>query len=68
MSRHADRQRNYRKRQTAGKIILQIEISEVETVAALVAAGFLSPETADDKQAIAAAIERLVSMLVGRDA
>ena len=68
MSRHADRQRNYRKRQTAGKICLQIEVDEVETVQALIAAGFLAADAAENRALIAAAIERLVALLVARDA
>jgi hypothetical protein len=65
----ADRQRVYRARQNAGKIVLHIEVDEVETVAALVDGGFLDANAADDKRAIADAIERVIAMLIGsRDA
>jgi hypothetical protein len=42
----AARQRSYRKRQTAGKIVLKIEVDEVETVEILVSGGFLAADAA----------------------
>jgi hypothetical protein len=65
----ADRQRHYRQRQNAGKIILHVEVDEIETTQALIDGGFLHADAADDKRAIAAAIERVIAMLIGsRDA
>ena len=65
----ADRQREYRKRVTAGKIILHVEVDEVETVEMLLSVGFLDAIAADDKRAIAAAIQRLIATLIAsRDA
>lgn len=66
--RPADWQRTYRQRVSAGKIVVHIEIDEVETVAALVAEGLLEANAADDKRAIAAAIEKVIAMLVRREA
>ena len=70
MNRRADRQRTYRRRVTAGKIVLQIEVSEVETAALLIEGEFLDASAADDKRAIAAAIERMIAALIAaaRDA
>jgi hypothetical protein len=64
----ADRQRHYRQRQSAGKIIVHIEIDEVPTVDALVSAGFLRADDCDNKPAIAAAIQRVIEALVAGDA
>ena len=64
----ADRQRHYRQRQSAGKIILHIEVDDVEVPAALLLPGFLSADACDDRQAIAAAIQQVIEALVAGDA
>ena len=67
MSRHADRQRNYRKRQTAGKIVLRIVIDEIEMAEILSKRGFLDTDDADDRQAVEAAIQRMIDALVAAE-
>lgn len=65
----ADRQRTYRRRAAAGKIVLHIEVDEVEIVEILVSHGFLDASAADDKRAVAASIQRMIAMLIAsRDA
>ena len=65
----ADRARRYRQRQSNGRIMITIEIDDVTVPAALVTAGFLAADACDDRQAIAAAIERVIEVLMAaRDA
>ena len=66
----ADRQRTYRRRAAAGKIIVPIEIDEIETAQLLVDGEFLATENCENREAIAAAIEALIAGLIAaaRDA
>jgi hypothetical protein len=66
MSRRADRQRTYRRRASSGKIIVPVEIDEIEIDEVLIAGGFLDANAADDRRAIAVAIKRMIAMLGGR--
>jgi hypothetical protein len=59
--------RKSRERQAAGRLLLPIEVDEVELVEVLVAHGVLDPIMADDKAAIARAVERVLEAIV-RDA
>jgi hypothetical protein len=54
----AERARRYRDRQRAGRMVLVLEVDEVETADALIAAGYLAPHHADDRQKIAEAAQR----------
>jgi hypothetical protein len=54
----ADRTRRYRDRQRRGLMVLVVEVDEVETADALIAAGYLAPHHADDRQKIAEAAQR----------
>jgi len=58
----ADRLRRHRARQAAGRIVIAVEIVELEVVAALVEGGLLADWT-DDKREIAGAIEKALRLL-----
>jgi hypothetical protein len=62
------RMRRYRARQKTGRRVVHVEIDDVAHVEALIAARLLHPQRGDDPVAIAAAIEKLLDMLVGGDA
>ena len=68
MSAAADRMKAYRERQRRGQIVVPVAINDVEVCEALVAAGFLSANAKDDRQALARAIERLIEALAQSDA
>jgi hypothetical protein len=51
----AERLRRFRQRERAGRFILAFEADEIETIALLIAGGFLNPAEADQPRAIAAA-------------
>lgn len=57
----AERQRAHRKRQAAGKVVLQIEADEVAVTEALLSAGLLSQQDAEDPRKVAAALAAVVS-------
>jgi hypothetical protein len=54
------RQREYRRRQRDGQIALQIEVDEVALAYALEAAGFFRGEDADSREALEAALGKVV--------
>jgi hypothetical protein len=61
-SNGAQRQRRHRERTRAGLIVLQIEADEVALTEQLVIAGFLAPQDVEDRDAITAALERVVAL------
>ena len=63
----ADRQRHYRQRQSAGKLIVRIEIDEIETAQILSKRGFLDTGGADDRRAVEAAMQRMIDALVAAE-
>jgi hypothetical protein len=63
----AIRQRRYRDRQRGGRVVLTVEVDEVALSEALLAAGFISPEHADDRQALETALEYVVHLWVTRN-
>ncbi|MBR1154183.1 hypothetical protein [Bradyrhizobium sp. JYMT SZCCT0428] len=46
---NADRQRAHRRRLACGKIVLRVEVDDVAVTEALIAAGLLSQEEAEDR-------------------
>ena len=58
----AVKQRNYRARRRDGRIVLQIEVSEVDLSEALRAAGFLDADDMDNREALATALERVIEV------
>jgi hypothetical protein len=50
----------FRERQRANRIMLTIEVDEAELVAVLIEARQLDPNQADDHEAIAEAVEKLL--------
>jgi hypothetical protein len=64
MSRSADRMRTLRARRQRGRVVLAVEVPDVELAERLVAAGFLDAATQDDRVALGHALERLVDALV----
>lgn len=60
----AERARRHRRRQRAGRIVLSLEVDEVDHVEMLIEAGFLCRSGAEDRDEIAAATARLVERLV----
>jgi hypothetical protein len=52
------RRRRYRARRRSGRILLRVEVSEVELVEVLVAAGYVDEHRAADRQAVEAAAAR----------
>lgn len=63
----AERTRRWRARQRSGLARLTITVDEVELAAALVAAGRLRPELADDRQALERALEGVIADLAPTD-
>ena len=63
----AERQRHYRARRNAGRVSLRIVVDEAALADALVSARFLRAELADDRKALAAAVERLLQSIVVAD-
>jgi hypothetical protein len=61
---NAERQRRYRARLACGKIPLCIEVDEVNVTEALVAAGLLSEAEAQDREKLARAIEKIITVWV----
>lgn len=59
----ADRVRAYRRRRDAGRVVLPVEVNEVDTVEALIEAGRLLPHEAEDRGAVAVAISKLIEEL-----
>ena len=64
----AERMRRHRQRARAGRVALTIEASEVDLSETLIDAGILKPGAADDRRAIAAAVERLLDLLITENA
>lgn len=62
-SSSADRQRRYRARLKAGKIRVSFDTDEVDHIERLIAAGYLTAEQSDDRQAINEATRELVESL-----
>jgi hypothetical protein len=58
----AQRQRRRRDRERRGLIVLTIEADEVALTEQLVIAGFLAPADVDNRDAIKAALERVVHL------
>lgn len=54
--------RAYRQRQKALRIVIAVEVSEVELPEALVAAKLLTPTQIEDRDAITQAVEQLLKM------
>jgi hypothetical protein len=67
MSSAAARQQRYRARVRDGRVVLTVEVDEVALSEALVATGFISPEYADDRQALETALEYVVHLWVTRN-
>jgi len=64
MSSGADRMRQTRQRRAAGRLLLTIEVAELELAHTLVRHGMLDPLLADEPSAIARAIERTLEALI----
>jgi hypothetical protein len=62
----ADRQRRRRRRLREGRIVARVELDEVEATDALVAAGLLDPNLADDPAAIEQALDAAEVVVIGR--
>ena len=58
----AARQRRRRERERRGLVVLTIEVDEVALAEQLICAGFLAPAEVDNREAITAALERVVSL------
>lgn len=63
----AERQRQYRARRGAGRVALRVVVDEVAVAEAMIAAHFLPASLADDRKALAAAVERLLATVVVTD-
>lgn len=61
MKTAAERQRAHRRRQAAGKVVLPVEVDEVAITEALIAANLLSPQDADHRRKIAAALAVVIA-------
>jgi hypothetical protein len=69
MSKAAQRMRDYRQRVKRGRLVLRVELSDVEAPQKLVELGFLAPGREDDRAAIGRAVSALIegmSLGVGR--
>lgn len=60
----AEIQRTYRKRKRAGLMLLNVLVDDVAVPEALVQAGLLAPTQTDNSEAVAAAIEQMLSTIV----
>ena len=60
----AIRIQRFRKRQDAGRTVLQIEVDEAALVHELIGSGLLSPTEADNKLAVSKALERAVAVMI----
>lgn len=58
MATAAERQKKYRERRGAGKIVVQVTVDAVDMAEELIAKGWLDPRDADDPRAIGRALER----------
>lgn len=58
----AERQRRHRARARAGRVVIPVEADDVALAEALIAAGFLSPGRADDREALAEATARVLDV------
>ena len=57
--------RDYRVRQKAGDIVVPVLASEAKMATALVEAKYLAPDLADDRQAIAQALQNMINEFQG---
>ncbi|UVC17583.1 hypothetical protein [Mesorhizobium onobrychidis] len=57
----SDKMRRYRARRAAGKVVLSVEVDDVDLAERWVEAGFLSRRLADDRQALKEAAERYLA-------
>jgi hypothetical protein len=60
----AEIQSDYRKRKRAGLMLLRVSVDDVAVPDALVQAGLLAPAQTDNSEAVADAIERMLSTIV----
>jgi hypothetical protein len=63
MSTVTDRVRRHRQRQRQGKIVLLVEADEAALAFALTEARLLDPTMADDRDHLAAGLERLIDIV-----
>ena len=59
----AERQRRYRTRRSLGRMVLKIEVDDVDLPELLMAEGWLKERDQSDPAAIAASLERMVAWL-----
>jgi hypothetical protein len=64
MSSGAERQRRCARRRAAGLAVLQVEVDLVDLAACLIDAGLIEAHEEDDRQAIAAALSKVVQGLL----
>jgi hypothetical protein len=57
--------REYRQRRKAARIVIDLEVDEARLSAALVEAGLLQANLADDRQAVEQALQRLINEFQG---
>jgi hypothetical protein len=57
----ADKMRRYRARRAAGKVVLSVEVDDVDLAERLVEAGFLPRRLVDDREALRQAAERYLA-------
>jgi hypothetical protein len=60
----AQRMQAYRRRVADGLVVLPLTIDEVEDVEMLVAGGLLAPHDAEDREKVAAALEKQIANLI----
>lgn len=63
MSSAAERQREHRRREASGRILLTVEVDEIEVTEVLRAARLLNPMLEHSREDIALAVERLIKLL-----
>ena len=63
----AARQRLHRYREANGRVVLAVEADEAALCAALIDGGFISPNCADDRKKLEAALSKLVEVILTAD-
>lgn len=63
----AERQRTRRARRAQGRVVLRVEVDEVDVEELLIAEGYLAEWQTDDRGAVQAALGKLIARLVTRD-
>jgi hypothetical protein len=58
------KQKRYRDRRARGRIVLAVEVVDVELVEALVEAGLLARAQEDDRRAVKAALEQYIDLSI----